>query len=160
MLKMVPILLATFIPSTILAQSHTLFVKQGTTLIRTMGPNFEIPPACLAAFVTIFMLVSLVVYDRCFVPIARKYTKNPRGISLLQRLGIGLVLHIIIMLVACFVERKRLHVARENNTQGKHDIVPLSIFILLPQFALVGMADSFVETAKLEFFYDHVSKFG
>ncbi|XP_060970694.1 protein NRT1/ PTR FAMILY 5.2-like [Cannabis sativa] len=153
-LKMIPILVATFIPSIMIAQGHTLFIKQGTTLNRSMGPNFEIPPACLAAFITIFMLISIVLYDRCFVPIVRRYTQNPRGITLLQRLGIGLILHTIIMVTACLAERKRLSVARENEINDKHQIVPLTIFILLPQFALMGVADSFVETAKLEFFYD------
>ena len=154
MLKMLPILIATFIPSTLLAQGHTLFIKQGTTLDRSMGPHFDIPPASLGAFVTLFMLASLVIYDRLFVPIARRYTHNPRGITLLQRLGTGLVLHTIIMVTAYLVERKRLNVARENGTLAKTDIVPLTIFVLLPQFALAGVADSFVETAKLEFFYD------
>ncbi|XP_050364718.1 protein NRT1/ PTR FAMILY 5.2-like [Argentina anserina] len=153
MVKMVPILVTTFIPSTMLAQVGTLFVKQGTTLDRWMGPNFQIPPACLAAFVTIFMLISLVLYDRYFVPAVRKYTKNPRGITLLQRLGIGFVLHTITMITACLAERKRLSVIQENHLFSKKDTVPLTIFILLPQFALMGIADSF-ETAKIEFFYD------
>ncbi|KAK8496311.1 hypothetical protein V6N11_066033 [Hibiscus sabdariffa] len=154
MVKMIPILIATFIPSTMLAQVATLFVKQGTTLDRRMGPHFEIPPACLTAFVTIFMLISIAIYDRFFVPTMRRYTKNPRGITLLQRMGIGLVLQITIMIIACFVERKRISVARENQKLNKDDIVPLSIFILLPQFALMGVADSFAEVAKIEFFYD------
>ncbi|KAG4138831.1 hypothetical protein ERO13_D07G157200v2 [Gossypium hirsutum] len=154
MVKMIPVLSATFIPSTLLAQVGTLFIKQGTTLDRGMGPHFEIPAACLTAFVTIFMLISIPVYDRIFVPTVRRYTKNPRGITLLQRMGIGLVLQIIIMVVACFAERKRLSVAREHQIVGKDDTVPLTIFILLPQFALMGVADSLVEVAKLEFFYD------
>lgn len=154
MIKMLPVLLATFIPSTMLAQVTTLFVKQGTTLDRSMGPHFEIPPACLTAFVTIFMLISLVIYDRYFVPTIRHYTKNPRGITLLQRMGIGFVLHIIVMIIASFAERKRLSVAKEHGLFVKDDKIPLSIFILLPQFALMGVADTFVEVAKLEFFYD------
>ncbi|KAM5563357.1 protein NRT1/ PTR FAMILY 5.2 [Rosa sericea] len=154
MVKMVPILVASFIPSTMLAQIGTLFVKQGKTLDRRMGHGFEIPPACLSAFVTIFMLISLVLYDRYFVPIVRRYTKNPRGITLLQRLGIGLVLHTIIMITAFLAERRRLSVIQENHLFGKKDTVPLTIFILFPQFALMGIADSFVETAKIEFFYD------
>ncbi|XVF81031.1 hypothetical protein PTKIN_Ptkin15bG0123800 [Pterospermum kingtungense] len=154
MAKMIPILMATFIPSMFLANVGTLFVKQGTTLDRSMGPHFKIPPACLTAFVTIFMLISIAIYDRFFVPAVRRYTKNPRGITLLQRMGIGLVLHIIIMIIACFAERKRLSVAKEHHRFGGNDTLPLSIFILLPQFALMGVADSFVEVAKLEFFYD------
>ncbi|XP_071687693.1 protein NRT1/ PTR FAMILY 5.2-like [Rutidosis leptorrhynchoides] len=154
MLKMVPILLATFIPSTLIAQTHTLFIKQGVTLVPSMGPHFDIPPACLTVFVTISLLISIVLYDRFFVPTIQKYTKNPRGITLLQRMAIGLVLHIIIMIIASIVERKRLSVAKDHNIFKNDKNVPLSIFILLPQFALMGIADSFLEVAKLEFFYD------
>ncbi|VVA25928.1 PREDICTED: NRT1/ PTR [Prunus dulcis] len=154
MIKLVPILVATFVSSMMLAQGGTLFIKQGTTLDRSIGPNFEIPPACLSAFITIFMLISLVVYDRLFVPWIRPYTKNPRGITLLQRLGIGLVLHVMIMVTAWLAERKRLSVVRERQLFGEKDTLPLTIFILFPQFALLGIADSFVETAKIELFYD------
>ncbi|XP_061343376.1 protein NRT1/ PTR FAMILY 5.2-like [Gastrolobium bilobum] len=154
MIKMIPILITTIIPSTLTVQASTLFIKQGITLDRSMGPHFEIPPASLTAFITIFMLLSIVIYDRLFVPAIRRYTKNPRGITMLQRLGIGLVLHVIIMVTACFAERKRLSVARENNLLGQHDTIPLTIFILLPQFALAGVADNFFEVAKIELFYD------
>ncbi|WJX79045.1 hypothetical protein P8452_62202 [Trifolium repens] len=154
MIKMIPILILTIIPSTMVMQTFTLFIKQGTTLDRRMGPHFEIPPASLTAFIVIFILISLVVYDCSFVPVIRSYTKNPRGITLLQRIGVGLVVHVLVMIIACLVERKRLNVARENSLLGPHDTLPLTIFILFPQFALAGVADSFVETAKMEFFYD------
>lgn len=154
MVKMLPILLVSFIPSTIIAQVSTLFVKQGTTLDRSIGPHFKIPPACLTAFVTIFMLISIVIYDCFIVPLLRRYTNNPRGITLLQRMGVGLFMHTVIMVITCFAERRRLEVARTHGTLGKHDTVPLTIFILLPQFALMGVADNFVEVAKIEFFYD------
>ncbi|KAI3678787.1 hypothetical protein L6452_38090 [Arctium lappa] len=154
MVKMIPILCATFIPSILVAQTHTFFIKQGTTLIQSMGPHFEIPPACLSVFLTISMLISIAVYDRLFVPMVRKYTKNPRGITLLQRMGIGIILHIVTMIVASFVERRRLSVARDHGIVGEKQIVPLRIFILLPQFVLMGIADCFLEVAKLEFFYD------
>ena len=154
MLKMIPILFATFIPSTMIAQVNTLFVKQGNTLNRHIGPHFQIPPASLAAFVTLSMLTCVVIYDRYFVPITRRWTKNPRGISLLQRMGVGLVLHIFIMMTASLVERHRLSVAREHGLVANGGKVPLTIFILLPQFVLMGAADAFLEVAKIEFFYD------
>ncbi|CAN6486180.1 unnamed protein product [Victoria cruziana] len=154
MIKMIPIFLASFIPNTIIAQSHTLFIKQGTTLDRSMGPHFKIPAASLVAFITIFMLISLVIYDRWFVPLARKYTGNPRGITMLQRLGAGLFIHIIVMLISSLVEKKRLSYVRHHGLQNSKEPLPLSIFILLPQFALIGISDTFVEVAKIEFFYD------
>lgn len=156
MLRMIPIFVATVMPSTIFAQTTTLFIKQGTTLNRSMGPHFELPPACLSVFITIFMLISLVLYDCYFVPAIRKYTKNPRGITILQRLGIGLALHIIIMTIACLAERERLSFARAHNITGIHQVIPLTVFILLPQFVLMGVADNFVVASIMEIFYDQV----
>ncbi|CAJ2628100.1 protein NRT1/ PTR FAMILY 5.2-like [Trifolium pratense] len=153
MLRMIPILVATFVPSTMMAQINTLFVKQGTTLDRHFG-SFKIPPASLGAFVTLSLLVCVVLYDRFFVKIMQKLTKNPRGITLLQRMGIGLVIHTIIMVIASFTERYRLSVAKEHGLVESGGEVPLSIFILLPQFILMGTADAFLEVAKIEFFYD------
>ncbi|KAM0005394.1 putative proton-dependent oligopeptide transporter family, MFS transporter superfamily [Helianthus debilis subsp. tardiflorus] len=153
MIKMIPILCATFIPSTLMAQTQTLFIKQGTTLNRHLG-DFEIPPASLSVFMTISMLISLVVYDRLFVPFVRKYTKNPRGITLLQRMTVGLIIHIVTMTIASLVERHRLSVAKDHGIFTTNQIVPLKIYILIPQFALLGVSDCFLEVAKLEFFYD------
>ncbi|PON94815.1 Proton-dependent oligopeptide transporter [Trema orientale] len=153
MVRMLPILVSTFVPSIMLAQVNTLFIKQGTTLQRSVG-SFKIPPASLTAFVTLSMLISVVLYDWYFVKIIRKWTKNPRGITLLQRLGIGMILHIILMTIASLTERHRLRVAREHGLVQSGAQVPLSIFILLPQFILMGTADAFSEVAKIEFFYD------
>lgn len=154
MSKLVPISIFTIIPSTLGMHLFTLFIRQGMTLDKRMGPHFKISPGNLVSITIIFTLICIAVYDCIFVPFVRRYTKNPRGITILQRIGIGLVLNIIILVIASLVERKRLNVARENNLLGMNDTIPLTIFILLPQFALSGVADNFVEVAKLEFFYD------
>ncbi|PIA45490.1 hypothetical protein AQUCO_01700783v1 [Aquilegia coerulea] len=153
MLRMIPILIATFVPSVMIAQINTLFIKQGTTLNRNIN-SFKIPPASLVGFVTLSMLISVVLYDRFFVKITRKWTKNPRGVTLLQRMGIGMVVHIIIMVTASLTEMKRLSVAKDHGLVENGGQLPLSIFIILPQFVLMGIADAFLEVAKIEFFYD------
>lgn len=154
MIIMLPILLVTIIPSTMIAQVNTLFIKQGTTLDRHMGSHFQIPSASLGAFVTISMLISVVLYDRVFVKIMQRITKNPRGITLLQRMGLGLLTHVLIMLVASLTERYRLQVATRHGALAEDARVPLTIFVLLPQFVLMGCADALLEVAKIEFFYD------
>ncbi|KAK2966761.1 hypothetical protein RJ640_018330 [Escallonia rubra] len=153
MLRMIPILITTFIPSVMVAQSNTLFIKQGITLKKTMGA-IDLPPASLGAFVTVTMLVSVVLYDRVFVKVIRRWTRNPRGISLLQRLGIGFALHIIIMIIASLTEKYRISVAKKHGLVESGGQVPLTIFVLLPQFVLMGVADACAEVAKIEFFYD------
>lgn len=155
MMGMLPVWLATLIPSTVLAQVNTLFVKQGTTMDRHVGSHgFEIPAASLGAFITLCMLISVPIYDRYLVPFIRRHTGNPRGISLLQRMGIGYCIQILVMIIASGTEVKRLHVISDHNLASTMEPVPISIFWLLPQYILLGIADVFTSIAMLEFFYD------
>ncbi|XP_010264931.1 PREDICTED: protein NRT1/ PTR FAMILY 5.2-like [Nelumbo nucifera] len=157
MVRMIPIWIATLMPGLMFAQINTLFVKQATTLDSTVG-SFHIPPASLGGSATITMLITVVIYDRLFVKTMSRWTKNPRGITLLQRMGVGLALHVITMLVSSLTERWRLSVARDHGLVENGGKVPLSIFILLPQFVLMGMAEAFSAVAIIEFFYDQASE--
>ncbi|KAK9683634.1 hypothetical protein RND81_10G155100 [Saponaria officinalis] len=151
---MILIWLVLLIPSTIWAQINTLFVKQGTTLNRHIGHNFQVPAASLGSFVTLSMLLTVPFYDRFFVPMMRVRTRNPRGITLLQRLGVGCVIQIVAIAVAYVVEMHRMHVIKVEHVIGTKSIVPMSIFWLMPQYALIGVADVFNSIGLLEFFYD------
>ncbi|KAL5232372.1 hypothetical protein ABZP36_031148 [Zizania latifolia] len=153
--KLVPLLATMVVPCTLVAQAGTLFVKQGVTLDRRIGA-FHVPPASLGAFVTISMLVCIVMYDRLLVPAVRRRTKNPRGITLLQRIGAGLLLQIVTMVITAAVEGWRLRFARRHNLVATGGVghLPLTIFILLPQFVLMGVADAFLVVGQIEFFYD------
>uniref|UniRef100_A0A0D6QVI7 Major facilitator superfamily (MFS) profile domain-containing protein n=1 Tax=Araucaria cunninghamii TaxID=56994 RepID=A0A0D6QVI7_ARACU len=154
MIKMLPVWAAMFIPSAILAQVNTLFIKQGNTLKRHMGPHFEIPSGCLTAFVTMAMLISIGIYEKVLVRFFRSFTGNPRGITLLQRLGIGMVIQVILMVVASITEFERIKVVKANGLEGDAKaIAPLTVFVLLPQFILMGVADAFL-AGTIEFFYD------
>ncbi|MCL7034993.1 hypothetical protein MKW94_003344 [Papaver nudicaule] len=152
-LGMALVWLVSLIPSTIWAQINTLFVKQGTTLDRNIG-NIQIPAASLGSFVTFSMLVSVPMYDRYFVPLMRRRTGNPRGITLLQRLGTGFVIQVVAIFVAYAVELKRLHIIKVYGITAAKDTVPMSIFWLMPQYVLLGIADVFNAIGLLEFFYD------
>lgn len=151
---MVLIWLVTLIPSTIWAQIYTLFLKQGITLDRKLGPNFQIPAASLGSFVTLSMLLSVPIYDRYLVPFMRRKTGNPRGITLLQSLGIGFSIQIMAIAIAYVVEVRRMHVIKAKHVVGPKDLVPMSILWLLPQYVLIGIADVFNAIGLLEFFYD------
>ncbi|CAN8317586.1 unnamed protein product [Cochlearia groenlandica] len=153
-LGLILIWLVTLIPSTLWAQVNTLFVKQGTTLDRKLGSTFQIPAASLGSFVTLSMLLSVPMYDQYFVPLMRKKTGNPRGISILQRLGIGFVIQIVAITVASAVEVKRMRVIKEFHITSPKQVVPMSIFWLLPQYSLLGIGDVFNAIGLLEFFYD------
>uniref|UniRef100_K4A7I9 Major facilitator superfamily (MFS) profile domain-containing protein n=1 Tax=Setaria italica TaxID=4555 RepID=K4A7I9_SETIT len=153
-MKLVPLLVTMFVPCTLIAQTNTLFVKQGATMNRHMGPRFQIPPASLGAFVTLTMLIAVVVYDLVFVKAVRRYTKNPRGITILKRMGIGMFLQVVTMAIASAIESQRLAYARRHGLDITGGELRLTIFALLPQFVLMGLADAFLVVGKIEFFYD------
>ncbi|KAH9314487.1 hypothetical protein KI387_023114, partial [Taxus chinensis] len=155
MIGMLPIWIATLIPNTVIAQVNTLFVKQGTTLERHLGSHgFEIPAASLGAFITLSMLIIVPIYDRYLVPLMRRHTGNPRGITMLQRTGIGCCIQILVMVCATLTEAKRIHVIHEHRLETQNTVVPMSILWLLPQYVLLGVTDVFTVIGMLEFFYD------
>ncbi|KAH9289979.1 hypothetical protein KI387_034096 [Taxus chinensis] len=152
---LLPVWLASIIPSTMITQAGTLFVKQAETLDRHVGSSFQFPAASATAFLTLSMLITTVVYDRLLVPFLRRYTGNPKGITALQRMGAGILIQVFVMIVAMVVEMKRLDVIKEHGLANqKKATVPRSIFTLIPQFALMGMADALVDIGKIDFFYD------
>ncbi|CAN6323780.1 unnamed protein product [Urochloa humidicola] len=154
MARLVPLLATMFVPCALMAQVGTLFVRQGATLDRRLGSRFQVPPASLGAFVTLTMLACVAGYDRVLVPFLRRRTGNPRGITLLQRIGAGLILQVVTMAATAAVETRRLRFARSHAAAETGAPLPLSIFVLLPQFVLMGAADAFLVVGQIEFFYD------
>lgn len=111
-LRVMPILFSnTIVGITYPALVTTYFTKQGRTMDRHMGPHFEIPPASLQGFITLFILILIPVYDRLFVPFSRRITGNERGITILRRMGVGTFFSIVACVVAACVEQKRLNVS-------------------------------------------------
>jgi dipeptide/tripeptide permease len=53
------------------------------------------------------------------------------------------------MAAAAFCEKKRLAVAA---TATNGDVLPISVFLLTPQFLLVGAGEAFIYTGQLDFF--------
>ncbi|KAL9259366.1 NRT1/ PTR FAMILY 5.1-like protein [Drosera capensis] len=142
------------IPSAFWAEVSTIFVKQGTTLNCHLGSEFKVPPASLSSIYTLSMILAVPVYDRYFVPFMRKRTGNPRGITILQRLGIGCAVQVSAIVAAYVVEVFRLRLIKEHHINGPQDIVPMSIFWQLPQYGILGLADVFLAIGMIEFFYD------
>ena len=124
---------------------------------RTIFPGFEIPAASLQSFVNLSIILVIPIYDRIFVPIARAFTRNPSGITMLQRIGIGMLFSAICIVVAALVEMKRLKIAKEYELVDWPDVtIPMSAWWLLPQYVLSGIADVFTVVGLQEFFYDQV----
>ncbi|CAH9123124.1 unnamed protein product [Cuscuta epithymum] len=141
----------------IFQQPSTFFTKQGMTMKRNIGSDFKIPPAALQSAITVSILLLMPIYDKCFIPLVRVFTQNERGVTVRQRMGIGMFLSVIAMVIAAFTESKRLEISRDNNNHNDEKIVHMmSIFWLLPQYILLGISDIFTVVGMQEFFYSEV----
>ncbi|KAK9929739.1 hypothetical protein M0R45_026825 [Rubus argutus] len=149
---------ATCLPYAIVyAQRSTFFTKQVATIDRTIVPGFEIPAASLQLFITLSIFVFIPSYDWIFVPIARAFTREPSGITMLQRIGVGMFFSIISMVVAALVEMKRLQTAKDYDLVDMPSAtIPMSVWLFVPQYLLFGLADVFTTVGQQEFFYDQV----
>ncbi|CAA2964082.1 protein NRT1/ PTR FAMILY 5.10-like [Olea europaea var. sylvestris] len=158
-LRLVPIWITCLGYAIVYSQSATLFTKQGVTMDRHITSSLQIPAASFQSFVSVGVVVFIPVYDCILVPIARSITGRPAGITMLQRIGTGILLSFLSMVIAALVEMERLKTAVEY---GLVDLpkatVPMSVWWLLPQYLLFGIADVFTLIGLQEFFYDQVPK--
>ncbi|XP_058114275.1 protein NRT1/ PTR FAMILY 5.8-like [Magnolia sinica] len=158
-LRLLPIWAMLLMFAVIFQQPSTFFTKQGMTMKRNIGKDFMIPPATLQSTITISIILLMPFYDKLIIPIFRLITRTDKGINVLQRMGIGIFLSVISMVVAALVESKRLEIAQKvpNITQSSQtETVPLSIFWLVPQYVLLGISDVFTVVGMQEFFYNEV----
>ncbi|KAL9311480.1 putative proton-dependent oligopeptide transporter family, major facilitator superfamily [Arabidopsis thaliana] len=157
LIRLIPVWFTTLAYAVPYAQYMTFFTKQGVTMDRTILPGVKIPPASLQVFIGISIVLFVPIYDRVFVPIARLITKEPCGITTLKRIGTGIVLSTITMVIAALVEFKRLETAKEHGLIDQPEAtLPMSIWWLIPQYLLLGLADVYTLVGMQEFFYSQV----
>ncbi|KAL6909998.1 hypothetical protein ACP4OV_001256 [Aristida adscensionis] len=154
-IRLLPIWSAGILLATAASHNYSFAVMQARTMDRHMTRTFQIPPATMSIFGSMAMLVTLALYDRAFVPLARRITGLPSGITYFQRMAIGLAINVISVGSAALVEAKRRGTAAEHGLlDNTAAVVPLSVFWLVPQFAIHGIGDAFSSVAHMEFLYD------
>ncbi|KAK6250980.1 hypothetical protein SCA6_004985 [Theobroma cacao] len=150
-LRLLPIWLCTIIYSVVFTQMASLFVEQGAAMTTTIS-NFRIPPASMSSFDILSVALFIFLYRRVLDPlVGRIRKKDSRGLTELQRMGIGLVIAILAMVSAGIVECYRLKYASRDCTHCEGSS-SLSIFWQVPQYAFIGASEVFMYVGQLEFF--------
>ncbi|PKU87146.1 protein NRT1/ PTR FAMILY 5.8 [Dendrobium catenatum] len=159
-LKLLPIWIVLLMFAVIFQQPATFFTNQGMVMKHNIGRSIVIPPAMLQSAITISIVMLMPLYDKLIIPLSRLITRNDKGITVLQRIGIGMLLSIVAMVVAAFVEMKRLEISKREGPFEEPDSMKkqLNIFWLLPQYILLGVSDIFTVVGMQEFFYSQVPK--
>ncbi|CAG5117051.1 unnamed protein product, partial [Candidula unifasciata] len=135
--------------------SNTFFAQSERMDVR-MGDDFSMPAAALNIFDTICIIVLIPFVDFLLYPC---FEKMGRPLTYLKRIGIGLLLAMLGVIIAGVVEiyRKKdleMHpisqvLAGENFTASS-----MSVFVQVPQFALIGASEIFTSVTTLEFAYN------
>ena len=142
--RMLPVWASVVFFYAVSAQITSTFVEQGMAMDAAVGP-VRVPPASMSTFDVLTIVVLVPLYDRAFVPAARRLTGREKGVSELQRIGAGLALPVLAMAAAAIVETARLRAA-----PGKKIISELW---QAPQYALVGVGEVLTTVGQLDFFY-------
>ncbi|XP_059063574.1 protein NRT1/ PTR FAMILY 2.13 [Cryptomeria japonica] len=122
--------------------ASTYMVYQAMIMNLNLGPHFKMPIASISAFVLLTISIWLPIYDKLIIPFFRSLTNRSEGITLIERIGTGIFISVITMVVAGLVEIKR-------KNSGK----PISVFWLAPQYSLLGLAEAFCGVGMVEFLY-------
>lgn len=146
-LRVIPIWLAGIFYNTSLIILQNYVVFQALQSNRHLGnTNFQIPAASYSFFTMLAVTLWIPIYDRLIVPLLRRVTGIESGFTLLQKIGAGIVLSILTMILSAYMEHKR------RSTSS------FSGFWLVPQLALAGFSEAFAMVGFVEFYYKQVSE--
>ncbi|VAI12797.1 unnamed protein product [Triticum turgidum subsp. durum] len=142
--RITPVWSAGIVYSVVLTQLGTYVVLQAAQTDRRISnsSSFQIPQGSFVIFQMLALTLWIPMYDRLVVPAIRRFTGREGGITLLQRIGVGLVLSVVTMLVSAAVERRRRRIG---------SLMPW--FWLVPQQLLAGLSEAFGAIGQIEFYY-------
>ncbi|EOA22201.1 hypothetical protein CARUB_v10002773mg [Capsella rubella] len=129
-------------------QQNIYGILQAMQMDKTFGPHkFHVPAGWMNLVSMITLAIWISLYECVIIPIAKRITGQKKRLTMTQRIEIGIIMGIICMIVAAFQEKKRRASALKNGTF----VSPVSILMLLPQFALAGLTEAFSAVALMEF---------
>nr|XP_043619273.1 protein NRT1/ PTR FAMILY 1.2-like [Erigeron canadensis] len=158
LIKVLPIW-STGILIAVTVNQHSFPVLQANSMDRHLIGNFKIPPGSFDVFALLALTIWGALYEQILVRQISKFTKLPQGLSLKQRMGIGLFLSCLGMIVSAIVERNRRNAAiSQGLSKNPYGVVNMTAFWLVPQYSLLGLAEAFNAIGQIEFYYSQFPK--
>lgn len=154
LLRMVP-MWATFVVYCITqATGSTFFFEQTTNLDNYIG-KYEVP---YVSFYLMQASSSNGIMCLSNLVISKWFRGDKKLFAYKVRIGLGMACSSLACVAAMLVERKRLKEVKSNNYYQSPDLrTTMSIFLLTPQFILLGLAEGLTEEGLGDFFDDQVS---
>ncbi|XP_024535895.1 protein NRT1/ PTR FAMILY 8.2 [Selaginella moellendorffii] len=143
MIRLLPICATTMLLMSTVVVLLNYSTVQALMMDRSLSKSIQVPAPSVPFLSSVFVMIAIPFYELVYVPAMQKLTGNPRGTTHLQRIGIGLFLSTLTMIVAGFVEHKRAESKRAR----------FSAFLLTIQFSMYGLASIFGTIGLIELFY-------
>ncbi|KAK4485878.1 hypothetical protein RD792_008529 [Penstemon davidsonii] len=143
LIRVVPIWSTGMIMSINISQ-NSFPVLQAASMDRQITSNFTIPAASFSTFTVIAIIIWVVLYDRLFLPVASRIMKRPVRLSTRSRMGFGIFLSFLAMMVTSVTESVR------------RVVVHMSAMWLVPQYCLNGFAEASNAIAQNEFYFSEL----
>ncbi|CAL5440581.1 unnamed protein product [Camellia sinensis] len=158
LLKAIPMFSAGIMVILIICQ-NSFSTLQAKTMNRHIISSFEIPAGSFSVFMIVTLTLWVAFYDRFMVALLAKCTGRPLGLSPRVRMGVGLLLSCLATVVSAVIERKRRSKAIEQGFQDDPNaVVDMTAIWLVPQYAILGLAEAFYSIGQIEFFYSQFPK--
>ncbi|KAJ9537480.1 hypothetical protein OSB04_030213 [Centaurea solstitialis] len=157
LIRVLPIWSAGLMMSINVSQS-SFPVIQASTMDRHLG-NFQVPAASFPFFTIATLAIWVVLYDRFIIPSLSKLLGKKFHVGVKLRMGIGLVISTVAMVISAIVEDiRRKKAIEEGLLNDPQLVVKMSAMWLVPQYCLHGLAEAFSAIGQNEFYYSELPK--
>ncbi|KAJ8318802.1 hypothetical protein KUTeg_003893 [Tegillarca granosa] len=160
-LRTLPVFLLIIMYWAIYSQMQSTFFLQSERMDIRIG-DVKMPAAVLNIFNTLIILILIPIMDRGVYPLLAKFNRSPTH---LQRIGVGMILAAGSVIVAGVLEIYRKEELRTSGgiqqelAGDTFNASTLSMFLQVPQFALIGSSEVFASISGLEFAYSQAPDF-
>nr|GMD41433.1 protein NRT1/ PTR FAMILY 1.2-like [Ipomoea batatas] len=158
LLKVTPIWFTGVIMSINVSQG-SFGTLQATTMDRRIGSTFEIPAGSVGMFAIVSVVLWIVLYDRFIIPLASRVMQKPVHFSTKSRMGCGIFVSFLSVVVAATVETvRRRRAINEGFADNPDEVVGMSVLWLVPNNLLAGFAEGLSAVAQNEFYISEFPK--
>ncbi|KAK1367779.1 Proton-dependent oligopeptide transporter family [Heracleum sosnowskyi] len=157
-LKVIPLWSTGVLMSVTVSQGSIILVET-MSMDRHITSSFEIPGASFSISFFIAAILWIVFYDRILVPLASRIMGKPFYLTSKLKMGIGILLSFLVMVVLAFIEYIRRGIAiKQEFSDNPEAVVNMSaLWIILP-YCLIGIAETMNSVGQYEFFYSEFPK--
>ncbi|KAL0010393.1 hypothetical protein SO802_005501 [Lithocarpus litseifolius] len=158
LIKVLPLWSTGIMVSTNVTQS-SFPLLQAKSMNRHITSSFEIPAASFGLFSIIALIVWVALYYLVIVPLASKIKGKAMWLGAKQRMGIGVFLSCLAMVVSAIVENiRRGRAMQKGFMNNANEDSEMSALWLVPQYCLIGLAEAFNALGQIEFYYAELPK--